>query len=770
MRIIKRYKKTTATAIGIIAVALCVDISMPKPLFTQPTSTVLTDRDGRLLGARIADDGQWRFAAKDSVPEKFRKCIIAYEDRRFYYHPGTDIIAIARAIKNDISKGRKAEGGSTLTMQIARMARGNQERTIWQKIMEMLWATDIELRNSKDDILKLYAAHAPMGGNVVGIEAAAWRYFGVAAEDLSWAESATLAVLPNSPSLINVGRNRDRLKTKRDRLLKKMYEDGDIAKEDYELAIEEPLPEKPYPLPDKAPHYLDYLSKGHKGERIATTIDIRLQEQTQQTANSYSKTYQSNYINNIAVLVLDARSGDVLAYIGNATDANTPSKHVDIVQSERSPGSLLKPILYASMLTQGEITPKMLISDTPLSIGGFAPHNFSKTYNGAVHADEAITRSLNVPLVRMLIEHNTGRFMETLKRLGMTTLHKTEDHYGASLILGGAEAKLWDMCHIYRKMMLTLSTYDPQKRVKEIMEGKESERDTTEIFSASAVWWTMEAMSRLNRPEEEADWQQFASMKRVAWKTGTSWGSRDGWAIGITPKYIVGVWVGNATGEGRAGLTGVGYAAPLMFDIYAHLDNTTWFDEPLDDMDEYIVCRKSGHIASNVCAETDTVRLPRRSRESEPCQYCHIINTTLDGKWRINSTCESTYNMLSESRFSLPPVMEYYYKQNHADYKPLPPYRADCTIGDYGTVKIIYPEAGSSIVVPKGFSGEKEKVIFRATTQREKATLFWHIDNQYICDTRNIHEIALPELEEGEHKLTIVDDRGENTWLTFKVK
>lgn len=766
---IQRHKVTTTAAAILVAVGVYVHISVPKPLFSKPTSTVLTAPDGTLLSARIADDSQWRFAKKDSVPDKFQACIIAYEDRRFRYHLGVDLIAITRAIINDISQHRLAEGGSTLTMQIARMARGNQSRTIWQKIIEALWAVDIELNYSKDEIMAFYAANAPMGGNVVGIDAASWRYFGIDANDLSWAESATLAVLPNSPALIHVGRNRNALKNKRDRLLKTLNNNGTITDEEYALATSEPLPGKPYPLPDIAPHYLDFLSKTHKGENITTTIIPHLQTFVQQTANSYCHTYQSNHINNIAALVLDATTGDVLAYVGNSTD-DVPSRHVDIIQSERSPGSLLKPFLYAAMLTKGEITPRMLIADTPLSIGGFTPHNFSRTYSGAVHADEAIAQSLNVPLVRMLVDYNVGRFMNTLTSLGMKTLHYSDDHYGASLILGGAEAKLWELCHMYRNMAQILTNYDPQKRASEIINHRDDSDETSQVFSPAAVWWTFEAMSKLNRPEEEADWQQFASMKRVAWKTGTSWGSRDGWAIGTTPKYIVGVWVGNATGEGRAGLTGVGYAAPVMFDIFSHLDDATWFEKPVDDMDPYVVCRQSGHIASSICELTDTLLLPRKCGDTDPCSFCHIVNLSTDGRWQVNSTCESVYNIRTESRFTLTPVMEFYYRRAHTDYRPLPPYRDDCQMSHGSTLKIIYPENGASLVVPTGFSGTAEKVVMKATSTRSEAVLYWHIDNNFITETENIHEMTMAPIETGPHKLTVVDDKGETTSITFIVK
>ena len=411
---------------------------IPKTLISKPYSTLLytTETSGRevLLGARIASDGQWRFPSGSEVPEKFAVCLTQYEDKRFWHHPGVDPFALMRAVQLNLTQSRVVSGGSTLTMQLARIARGNQSRTVGQKVIEMLWALYLECSYSKEEILRMYASNAPFGGNVVGIEAAAWRYFGREAKDLSWAEQATLAVLPNSPALIHPGRNREGLKQKRDKLLLRLYEKHILDKTEYELACMEALPEKPLPLPNEAPHLLERLAIEKQENRIHTTVDPTLQQQVQRLVNRYVADYRSNHIYNAAALVADVESGKILAYVGNVTDQNMTIGHgyqVDVITSPRSTGSVLKPFLYAAMLNDGLILPGTLIADTPLNINGFTPQNFNKTFYGAVPAHVAIERSLNVPLVRMLSQYNTGRFMSLLKRLGMTTLRFSEDHYGA---------------------------------------------------------------------------------------------------------------------------------------------------------------------------------------------------------------------------------------------------------------------------------------------------------------------------------------------------
>lgn len=766
---------------------------IPKPLISKPYSTLLytTEISGRevLLGARIASDGQWRFPSASEVPEKFAICLTQYEDKRFWYHPGIDPFALMRAVHLNLTQSRVVSGGSTLTMQLARIAQGNQSRTVGQKVIEMLWALYLECSYSKAEILRMYASNAPFGGNVVGIEAAAWRYFGREAKDLSWAEQATLAVLPNSPALIHPGRNRAELKQKRDKLLLRLYEKHILDKTEYELACMEALPEKPLPLPNEAPHLLERLAIEKQENRIYTTVDPTLQQQVQRLVNRYVADYRSNHIYNAAALVADVESGKILAYVGNVTDQNMTTGHgyqVDVITSPRSTGSVLKPFLYAAMLNDGLILPGTLIADTPLNINGFTPQNFNKTFYGAVPAHVAIERSLNVPLVRMLSQYNTGRFMSLLKRLGMTTLRFSEDHYGASLILGGAEGTLWDLSGMYASLARMLSHYrsyngrydrsDIHPLTTYPIEEKKPIRSVTDtrladesLLSYASLWFMFEAMSGLNRPEEEADWQQFSSMKQVAWKTGTSYGGRDAWAIGVTPRYVVGVWVGNATGEGRSGLTGVGYAAPILFDIYSLLPDVPWFDQPYDELEEIAVCRQSGHKASAICDEVDTVYIPRTGIATAVCPYHRIVHLSQDGQYRVNSSCESVSRMQERSWFVLPPAQAYYYKNYHVEYQALPPLKPGCEEDQSRQIAILYPEHQAVLYLPKGFSGEREKVVMKATHARSDATLYWHLDDVYLGETRQIHQMACL-IEPGNHILTLLDEDGNRRSILFEVR
>ncbi|MCQ2207071.1 MAG: penicillin-binding protein 1C [Paludibacteraceae bacterium] len=775
---------------GILVWVFVMLIWIPTPLFKSDYSTVIYSCEGDLMGARVAHDAQWRFPESDSIPEKFKKSIVCFEDKRFYRHLGIDFIAIVRSIRNNIV-GSNRQGASTLTMQVARMAREGKSRNLWQKFVEMNWATWIELTHSKESIMALYANHAPFGGNVVGLEAASWRYFGTDCHNLSWAECATLAVLPNSPALIHPGKNRTRLLNKRNRLLEALYAGGYIDKEEMELAKEEPLPDKPLPLPNSAPHLLEKLKKRYEGQSIHTTVNYSLQEEVQRMANMYSRQYAANLVNNMAIVVADVETGDVKAYVGNVMRNQGDRKDsascymVDAADAPRSTGSILKPFLYAAMISDGDLMPEELQPDVPMNLRGFCPTNYNKNNYGAVSAREAVRRSLNVPLVHMLTTYNIGRFMSKMKALGMNTLHYNEDHYGATIILGGAEGTLLNMCGMYASCARTLNHYRPygsQYNPSDIHELRfihEKEDTITGIFdsrlkcegllSASGIWFAFDAMSDVNRPEEESDWQQFASMKRIAWKTGTSYGSRDAWAIGVTPKYVVGVWVGNATGEGRPEITGVGYAAPVLFHVFSQLHGSEWFYKPLDDLRPMKMCTKSGLPASDICGDTATQLMPAQAINITPCHYHKLVHLNKEGTFQVNSSCYPASDIVTKPWFVLPPAMAYYYKQHSANYEELPRMHPDCAT-ERSPLEILYPTPNSTLFLPKLFANKENYFVFRATHSDQSATLYWHLDKQFLGSTSFLAHSISCKAGKGLHYLTVVDDKGVSQTVKFTVK
>ncbi|NNF32946.1 MAG: penicillin-binding protein 1C, partial [Saprospiraceae bacterium] len=370
--------------------------SFKGTLFNDGESKVVYDRDGQLLGASIASDGQWRFPERTDVPRKFALAVLQYEDSRYFFHRGIDPIAVARAIYLNTKHRSIISGASTITMQVSRMSRKNRPRTFFQKGIETAMALFLELNHSKREILSLYASNAPFGGNVVGLDAASWRYFNKRPEMLTWAESTTLAVLPNAPGLIHPGRNRSSLLQKRNELLQRLYYEGIIDSFTLELSLMEPIPKKPFPLPRKAPHLMDQLRTD--GSQFKTTIDGMIQEEVVTISDDYYRQNVQKGIENHGILVVDNRTGEVVSYVGNSR-GHHQENHVDMVQAKRSSGSILKPFLYASMMQAGKISPDQLLPDVPTSIKGFNPKNYNKSYAGAIKASTALARSLNVPAV-----------------------------------------------------------------------------------------------------------------------------------------------------------------------------------------------------------------------------------------------------------------------------------------------------------------------------------------------------------------------------------
>jgi penicillin-binding protein 1C len=784
MFIIKTVHKIKKYWILAVYILIAGFFCLPDYSVDDPYCTVIEDSEGGLLGARIASDGQWRFPERESFPETYIKALITFEDKRFYYHQGIDPIAVIRALTHNIRQGKTVEGGSTVSMQAVRLMRKGKKRTLKEKIIETLLAVKLEATMSKREILSLYAANAPFGGNVVGIEAAAWRYFGRNAADLSWAEAATLAVLPNSPGLIHPGRNRNALKIKRDALLDNMMRKGIISENDCSLAKIEPLPENPLPLPRSTPHLLDRIAEKFPGQRITTTISSPLQQSVNVVIENHVSAFKANMVHNAAVIVAEIESGDVTAYAGNVIAGNDRhGANVDVITAPRSTGSILKPFLYAGMLDAGEILPGTLIPDIPFHVAGFSPHNYSKSFDGAVSAHDALTRSLNVPAVRMLADYNVERFYLLLKDLGMTTLTKPPMHYGLSLILGGAEGTLWDIAGMYADMARTVNRFGinsgrynihDTKKLNCIKDANVQEKkpvySTAGPVSAAAIYQTLETLSELNRPEEESSWMMFSSGRKIAWKTGTSYGNRDAWAIGVTPDYLVGVWVGNASGEGRPLLTGVGYAAPLMFDIFNLLPRSkSWFRQPYDEMTRIAACRQSGYRAGEYCEEVDSVWVTQAGLSTGVCPYHRLIHLDKDEKYRVNSSCYPVHEMIHKSWFVLPPAQEWYYRRHHAGYRPLPPADPHCSIDESSPMQMIYPAYGISVVATKQFSGEKGKIVMQAAHSRAKSTVYWHIDEQYIGETHDNHQMAyLPQ--PGNHIITLIDDEGYSLIMPFAVK
>ena len=733
---------------GLFVLFLCI----PVPKFDDPYSTVLTAHEGELLGARIADDGQWRFPATNTYSDKYISCVLEYEDRQFFRHHGFNPAAFVQAIIENTRAGHVVRGGSTISMQVVRLARKNKPRTYKEKFLEVVLALRLELHCSKKEILDLYAAHAPFGGNVVGIDAAAWRYFHTTPDRLTWSEAATLAVLPNAPSMIHPGKSRDRLLDKRDALLLRMTQTRvycprrlhlpSLSYDDYELSLMERLPDKPYDMPMLAYHYLMDQEKYHKGEQIHSDIDYQLQKNVMQVMDRHHQANTLNQIENAAVYVVDCLDDRVIAYVGNNANANDAAM-VDMVKAQRSTGSIMKPFLFAAMLDEGTLLPTMMLPDVPMTLSGFTPKNYSGQYWGAVPANQALQHSLNAPFVYLLKEYGHQRFHALLKRLDLSGIVFDADHYGLSLIVGGAEASVFDLVNAYAKM------------AKELATG-----DDLSPFSPEAIAITFDVMKGLTRPSNQTGWSGFSSSRQVAWKTGTSFGFKDAWTIGITDHYVIGVWAGNSDGEGRPGLTGVGVAAPIMFDVAALLNDTYSHPASTSESIEVEVCAVTGYPSTDLCEHTKMVMMPDVEVMTGPCPYHKKVFLDSTRQYQVLPDCYPVDQLCYEKYFVLPPVMEWFYKKHSPMYRPMPALYPNCAISHPDDLMaFIYPKSDARVTIPIGIKGDRQQVVFEIAHRNPSKKIYWNLNDTFLGQTQWNHQMPI-DVVRGTYLLRCVDEDG----------
>lgn len=712
----------------------------------------MTASNGELLGAHIADDGQWRFPASNNYSDKYLACVLEYEDQQFFLHWGFNPISFGQALIENIKAGHVVRGGSTISMQVVRLSRHNKPRTYGEKLLEVVLALRLELHYSKRSILNLYAAHAPFGGNVVGIDAAAWRYFHTTPDRLTWSEAATLAVLPNAPSMIHLGKERDRLLDKRDALLLRMtqpkayiprrYHVPQLSHDDYELALLERLPDKPYDMPMLAYHYMMEQEKRHKGETICSSIDVGLQRNVNQIMGRHYAVNSQNQIENAAVYVYDYLNNRVVAYVGNNMEAKDAAM-VDMVKANRSTGSILKPFLFAAMLDEGTLLPTMLLPDIPMNLSGYTPRNYSGQYWGVVPADEALQHSLNAPFVYLLKSYGHQRFHALLKRLDISGIVFDSDHYGLSLIVGGAEASLFDLVNAYASMGNELAT-----------------GDDVSPFTPEAIAVTFDVMKGLTRPSSQTGWSGFSSSKQLAWKTGTSFGFRDAWAIGLTDRYVIGVWVGNADGEGRPGLTGLGSAAPLLFDVASVINDSYTRPASTPESIEVEVCAVSGYPNTEHCKHTKKVMMPDTEIKTGPCPYHQKIFLDSTRQYQVLPDCYPVDQKCYDVYFVLPPVLEWFYKKHSVMYKPLPMLYPRCASAHPDDMMaFVYPKSDARVTIPIGIRGDRQQVVFEIAHRNPGKTIYWTLNDTFLGQTRWNHQMPI-DVQRGSYVLRCVDEDG----------
>ena len=761
---LKKYRTAVIVLLSLLLLYFAIPLNLNR---FRDHSTMVLDNEDRILRVFLNEQEQWCLPSlhDDVIPSKLETAVLVYEDRSFFYHPGINFWAILRAFYMNVKYGKVVSGGSTITMQVVRLASQNS-RTIPHKLLEIFQAVKLEIKFSKKQILKMYLDHAPYGRNIVGIRAASLKYFGREPENLTWSEAATLAVLPNAPGLISPGRQQQKLISKRNRLLETLLKRNIIDEATCDLSKMELMPDVVYPLPMLAPHLTRQAANEANSSLIRTTLNKQIQYDTEIILTQQAEYLQSIGINNICALICKTETGEIAAYCGSQDFRDSKRNgQVDGVQAARSPGSTLKPFLYALCMDDGILLPETKLNDVPTYFGAFSPENAGKNYDGLVTAHEALVRSLNVPAVRLLYTYGYVEFYECLKAAGISTLFRRSDDYGLTLIIGGAEATLFDLTGLYRGL-------GNRGRFGKLHWNKADEfKNETQIISSGACYLTLDIMQDVSRPGAEYYWHQYENQWSLAWKTGTSFGNRDAWAIGISPEWTIGVWVGNFTGEGNPALSGAASAGPILFDIFNSLPKDTeknWFVPPLQ-LTKVSICKNSGFLATENCPHKIDVWAPENMKPLKFCPY-HKKRFLNDVEtFTVCSHCWEEGHYHEKSILEYPPIVAKYLKKRGQIVPRLIPHNPHCDrVQQDKTIEIIYPTSESVIYIPKDIGGIKQKVTIKIANRNEQSRIFWYLDSIYLGTTEDEDEMSL-DIVKGRHKLYITNEFGDDDEVSFKV-
>jgi penicillin-binding protein 1C len=741
-------------------------IPLPGYMLFRPSSTLVFDGKGRLLRAFTSSDDMWRVRTSlQDISPVLRKFQLAYEDRWFYWHPGVNPLALVRAVGQNLAQRRIVSGGSTLTMQIARMMEP-KGRTWWNKGIEVLRSIQLEQRFSKKKLLEIYYNIAPYGGNIEGVAAAAWLYFGKEPSQLSFGEAALLTALPNSPTLLRPDLYPQRAGKARDKVLGIVYRRGLITKAEYREALAETLPPKRQELPVNAPHFALEMLRNYPGDaRIYSTLNRRIQLMVEDLLQSHIRQLRNDEISNGAVVVIDNRTHELLAAAGSARffDA-AASGQVNGYLAPRSPGSALKPFIYALGFDQGVISPQHYLEDVPIDFrGGYSPENYDRKFNGIVSAKEALERSLNVPAINLLRMLDDYGLYPLLRKAGFSTI-APEDHYGLAIALGGCEVNLLELTALYSALANGGEYRLPKQR------RDQADREAIRLFSPGAAYLVTEILTGVTRPDLPACWE-FTSLPRIAWKTGTSYGHRDAWSIGYTTRFTVGVWVGNFSGEGKPGIIGAEAAAPLLFDIFNKIggDSPSWFRPPAS-VGTRQVCAVSGEIAGPYCKAVVTEYYLIDHSPEQECRFHQAYLVDSQTGHRLPPHYSTARRTVEKTYIKWPPRVAAWLEGNGAPVERIPELLPEWQQSLPGQGPVIRSPASNYVYqLREGVAAEYQKICLEAAAANDVHKLYWFVDGKLTGTVRPGEKLFYPPVT-GDHRVVCQDDQGRSSQVKLVIK
>lgn len=771
-RIHTAMKVTAATAVALALAGAVAIVStawsapLPERLSTR-TGTVVTWNDGSLAHVFLAPDDRWRLATSvGEVDTEYVDAVVHFEDKRFWRHPGVDPIAFARALSQNLWHGEVVSGASTLTMQLVRMVEP-RPRTIRSKLVEMHRALTLEMHMSKEEILAYYLMFAPFGRNVEGVQAASLAYFGHPATHLSSAEIATLLAVPQNPTArYPTEGHATALKSARDRIAIRVFPEGDQR-----ASVEaSPVPTALRPFPRDIPHVATWLVSEHPGRvHIGTTLDRSIQQVTERTVERVRDERERQGIRHTSAVIVDHASDQVVALVGgfdfwrDGLGDQIPSFAVP-----RSPGSALKPFIYARGIDKGESLPDHLVLDVPVRYGTYAPSNYDGNFEGLVRLEDALSRSLNLPFIGLLQQTGVEDFVGLLTTAGAESLDPTPGYYGLSMAIGGVELTPLEMAGLYATL-----ARGGQYRPLVLEDTTAACTQGIELFSTGSSWLTQRALSLRDRPDFPARRDVSSLPRGIAWKTGTSYGHRDAWAAGWTPQYTAVVWMGNLDNGPSSSLVGAQSAGPVLFDLLEGVtDNTVHAatERRPTDLTKVSVCAYSGHLATEACPRRHQVWAQVNNVPIEKCPYhVHMDVDEATGE-AVTPSCREGRTTQRKAFVTWPASVRRWLTEQHRHVSELPTLAAACMApGLRSPPAITHPSQGGVSMLIPGVDPTDQEIPFEADVDDPDGALSWFVDGELLAVSAPQDRVWWTP-QPGHHEVVVVDRSGLSDRRAFEVR
>ncbi|GAB4127521.1 MAG: penicillin-binding protein 1C [Raineya sp.] len=724
---------------------------------------MVLDADDKVLGAFLSQDDKWRMKTELSeISEELQEAFIQKEDKYFFYHFGFNPVSLLRAIFQNVWQQKRASGASTITMQVARLLEP-KKRTYWNKIIEIFRALQLEVHYSKKEILQMYLNLVPYGGNIEGVKSASVLYFNKFPQNLSIAQIATLAIIPNRPSSLQLGKDTPKLTQERNKWLRRFAQEKVFDKHEIQNALTEPCQVSRQTLAQFAPHFSQRLSKMYPEKvNIKSNIKITLQTKANDLAKNYSKRLKSLQIENVAILIVANKTRKVLAYVGSQDFAES---QVDGVTAIRSPGSTLKPLVYALAMDLGKITPKSTINDIPTDWQGYAPDNFDKQFRGKISIEEALSQSLNIPAVGVLNQITVPFFVKKLSQIGFQTIRKQGKKLGLSMVLGGCGVSLEELTALYA----TFANLGLYAELSYLAEERNTITDT--LLSETSAYSIAQVLTLPQRPDLPKAYQVAQNKPLIAWKTGTSYGRRDAWSIGFNQDYTIGVWVGNFNGRGVPELTGSEVASPLLFELFGVVGNPSGALLPIPQkLDFRLVCTETGLPPNDFCKNQVTDYYIPLLSPTQTCQHLKEVYISADEKHSYLPDCLPPNGYKKKLFHNLSPDLKAYYEAEKIPFEQMPPYAPECenqiVSNQQLRPQIVSPIDGKIYIIPEKSQPE---LLLKAYLHNDVKKVFWYVDDRLYQEAKPNEKVFWKPIL-GKTKISCTDDKGRSSQISISVE